>query len=194
MNPPHFYIFVIISPLKRIFKLPFIWTNLNSLYPSIILPGLIEIGPVVMEKIFFFNFSVFLLFPYYLPLEKGVSLQLIRVESPSPKSDLCQVWLKLTQWFWRRGRRYKSLQTDRRTGGRRTTGDRNSSLERKLQWAKICNSDLLQTLLKHQWIKTKTFLESMKNMVEGPFQILKFVQNQLNVLVLYFIGSPWPKI
>jgi hypothetical protein len=23
-------------------------------------------------------------------------------ESPPSKDDLCQVWLKLTQWFWRR--------------------------------------------------------------------------------------------
>ena len=25
-----------------------------------------------------------------------------KLESPSPKDDLCQVWLKLAQWFWRR--------------------------------------------------------------------------------------------
>ena len=34
MTPPHFLIFVIISPLKRAW--PFIWTNLTSHYPSII--------------------------------------------------------------------------------------------------------------------------------------------------------------
>jgi hypothetical protein len=33
-DPPHFYIFVIISPLKRTW--PFIGTNLNSLYPRTI--------------------------------------------------------------------------------------------------------------------------------------------------------------
>ena len=26
-----------------------------------------------------------------------------KIESPSPKDALCQVWLKLAQWFWRRG-------------------------------------------------------------------------------------------
>ena len=26
----------------------------------------------------------------------------IIIESPSPKDALCQVWLKLAQWFWRR--------------------------------------------------------------------------------------------
>jgi hypothetical protein len=35
--------------------------------------------------------SVFLLFCYYLPLEKGYSLPLNKLESPSPKNDLCQV-------------------------------------------------------------------------------------------------------
>jgi hypothetical protein len=48
------------------------------------------------------NFSAFLLFRYYLPLEKGYPLYLNKLESPSPKDDLCQVWLKLAQWFWRR--------------------------------------------------------------------------------------------
>ena len=47
-------------------------------------------------------FSVFLLFRYYLPLEKGYPLLLNKLESPSPKNDLCQVWLKLALWFCRR--------------------------------------------------------------------------------------------
>jgi hypothetical protein len=47
-------------------------------------------------------FSAFSLFCYYLPLEKGYSLSLNKLISPSPKDDLCQVWLKLAQWFWRR--------------------------------------------------------------------------------------------
>jgi hypothetical protein len=42
-------------------------------------------------------FSVFLLFCYYLPLEKGNPLHLNNLESPPPKDDLCQVWLKLAQ-------------------------------------------------------------------------------------------------
>jgi hypothetical protein len=47
-------------------------------------------------------FSVFLLFCYYLPLEKGNPLHFNNLESPPPKDDLCQVWLKLAHWFWRR--------------------------------------------------------------------------------------------
>ena len=51
----------------------------------------------------FFNFvNVFSVFRNYLHLEKGGALYLNKVESPSPKDALCQVWLKLAQWFWRR--------------------------------------------------------------------------------------------
>ena len=51
----------------------------------------------------FFNFfNVFSLFRNYLPLEKGGGLHLNKLESHSPKDALCQVWLKLAQWFWRR--------------------------------------------------------------------------------------------
>ena len=51
----------------------------------------------------FFNFvNVFSLFRNYLPLEEGEALHLNKLKSPSPKDALCQVWLKLAQWFWRR--------------------------------------------------------------------------------------------
>ena len=47
-------------------------------------------------------FNVFLLFHNYLPSEKGRVLHLNKLESPSPKDALCQDWLKLVQWFFRR--------------------------------------------------------------------------------------------
>ena len=50
-----------------------------------------------------FNFiNVFSLFPYHLHFEKSVAFHLINLEFPSPKGALCQVWLNLDQWFWRR--------------------------------------------------------------------------------------------
>jgi len=65
--------------------------------------SLVKIGPVVLEKKIFLILSMyFSLFPNYLPLEKGGALHLNKLESPSPKDALCQVWLKLAQWFWRR--------------------------------------------------------------------------------------------
>ena len=38
---------------------------------------------------------------------KSINITLIKrrknnIKSPSPKDALCQVWLKLAQWFWRR--------------------------------------------------------------------------------------------
>ena len=59
------------------------------------MPSLVEIGQVVLEKKIF-------KFRYYLPLEKGGALYFNKLESPSPKDALHQVWLKLAQWFWRR--------------------------------------------------------------------------------------------
>ena len=42
-----------------------------------------------------------MLFYCHLPLEKGRALNLNKLENTLPKDALCQVWLKLTQWFWR---------------------------------------------------------------------------------------------
>jgi hypothetical protein len=92
---------------------------------------LIEIGLLVLEKKIFKIFSVFLLFFDYLPLDKGDLLCLNNLESPPPKDDLCQIWLKLVQWFWRGSRKCKSLKTDGQTD-RRMTDSRRSE---KLTWA-----------------------------------------------------------
>jgi hypothetical protein len=62
------------------------------------MPSLIEIVLLVLEKKILKNFSVFLLFCNYLHLEKGNPLHLNNIESPPPKDDLFQVWLKLAQW------------------------------------------------------------------------------------------------
>ena len=45
--------------------------------------------------------NVFSIFLNYLPFEKGVALHLNTLEIPLSKGALCQVWLKLAQWFWR---------------------------------------------------------------------------------------------
>ena len=48
------------------------------------------------------SINVFSLFRNYLPLERGGTIHLKKLEFPSPKDALCQVWFKLAQWFWRR--------------------------------------------------------------------------------------------
>jgi hypothetical protein len=97
MTQPHFYIFLIISPLKRTW--PFIWTKLNSLHPKIICSKFNWFWPAGFFKKK--KLSVFLLFCYYLPLERVNPLYLNKLGIIHPKDDLCQVWLKLAPWFWR---------------------------------------------------------------------------------------------
>ena len=90
-----------IPPWKRVG--PFIWTNLNPLHPRMHCAKFGWNWPCGSWKEDFLNFSnVFLLFGNYLPFKKGVGLQLNKLESPSPRDTLCQVWLKMAQWFWRR--------------------------------------------------------------------------------------------
>ena len=80
-----------------------IFQKIESPSHKIFVPSLVEIGPVVLEKIFFNFVNVFSLFHNLnnLLLEKGGVLHSKKLKSPSLKESLCQVWLKLAQWFWR---------------------------------------------------------------------------------------------
>jgi hypothetical protein len=60
---------------------------------------LIDFGPLVLEKIFK-NIQCICTRLLLSPLGEGQS-PLFELEFPSPKDDLCQVWLNLAQWFWR---------------------------------------------------------------------------------------------
>ena len=83
-------------------------------------------------------FNVFSLFRNYLPLEKGGALHLKKLESPLPKDALCQVWLKLAQWFWRRRwtfEKFTDRQTDRRTDRRTDRQTPDDRWSEKLTWA-----------------------------------------------------------
>jgi hypothetical protein len=48
-------------------------------------------------------------------IREGRSRSLNKLGTPSPKDNLCQVWLKLALWFWRRSWKCKSLQTNGQT-------------------------------------------------------------------------------
>ena len=81
----------------------FIWTNLNPLHPRMLCAKFGWNWPSGSEEEDFLISSMyFLLFCNYLTLEKGRALHLNKLESPSAKDALCQVWLKLVQWFLRR--------------------------------------------------------------------------------------------
>ena len=80
----------------------FIWRNLNPLHPRMLCAKIVWNWISGSENFLNSSMFFFLLFLNYLSLEKGWALQLKKLKFPSPKDDLCQVWLKLAQWFWRR--------------------------------------------------------------------------------------------
>ena len=121
----YFLYFVIIHPWKRVG--PFIWTNLNPLHPRMLCAKFCWNWPSGSGEVV----NLFSLFPNHLPFRKSVALHMYKLESSSPRDTLCQVWLKLAQWFWRRWKCEKF--TDGRTD-RQTTDDRWSE---KLIW--ICS-------------------------------------------------------
>ena len=79
----------------------------------------VEIDPVVLVKM---NF-VFSLFRNYLPLEKGRA-HLNKLEFPSPKDALCQVWLKFPSGSGEEDKNVKSLREQRRQRQRRRIRDK----------------------------------------------------------------------
>ena len=95
----YFHHFVIIFPLKRAGPLfdkiesPTAKDDLSQVW--------LKLAQWFWKRRFLNFVKVFLLFRNYLPLEKegGGGLHLNKLESPSTKDALRQVWLKLTQWF-----------------------------------------------------------------------------------------------
>jgi hypothetical protein len=70
----------------------------DDLY-QVLLSILLKLACWFWRRRFLNIFSKFLLFRYYLPLGKGGVLHLYNSESPLPKDDFCQLWLKLAQRF-----------------------------------------------------------------------------------------------
>ena len=62
--------------------------------------------------------GIFSLYRYYLSLETGVAFHLNKLEFPWPKDALCQVWLKLAQWFWKRRWIHVCGKNNKQTDGR----------------------------------------------------------------------------
>ena len=84
---------------------PFIWTNLNCLYPKNAVCKVWLKMALWFWRIRILNFvnvHVFLLFYYHLTLGNGGTLHLNKLGFLSPKDALLQVWLKLAHCFWRR--------------------------------------------------------------------------------------------
>jgi hypothetical protein len=81
-------------------------------------PSLTDIGLLVLEKKIFENCQCIFTLLLLSPLGKRQSTSFEQFRIPSPKDNLCQIWLKLAQCFWRRRRKCKSLRTDGRTARR----------------------------------------------------------------------------
>ena len=64
--------------------------------------SLVEIGPVVVQKIFLNFVNVFLLFRNYLPLEKSVVLHLNTLPFNQRLLFLVPSLVESVKWFWRR--------------------------------------------------------------------------------------------
>ena len=122
------YIFAIISPWKRAGALHLKKFEFPSPKDALCQVWLKQVQWFWKRRFLIFV-NVFLLFRNYLPLEKGVALHLIKFESPSPKDALCQVWLKLAQWFLRRSRKQEKF-TDRRTE-KQTTDNSSGELNKR---------------------------------------------------------------
>ena len=83
--------------------------KLKSPSPKDNLIGLVDTCPVVLEKKILKKSSMyFSQFHNYDLLVKGVALHLNKLECPSPKDALLQVWLKFDGSFWER-RFFKNL-------------------------------------------------------------------------------------
>ena len=83
----------------------FIWTILKP-HSTIANGALCYVWLKLAQRFWGRRFLIFvnilLLFCNFLPLAKSVTLHLHKVEFPSLKDALCQVWLKVAQWFRRR--------------------------------------------------------------------------------------------
>ena len=81
---------------------PFLLIKLNPHHTRMHCVNLVENGPVILEKKItqfikgIFNISKL------SSLRKGRAVHLNKLDFPSPKDALCQVWLKLVPWFMRR--------------------------------------------------------------------------------------------
>lgn len=82
---------LIISPLKRIWPLMIIWTNLKFLLARMFCTNVVWIGIVNWEKMFGHQ-TLYLLFPYYFSIEERLFLYLINKLKATPFAKFCWNW------------------------------------------------------------------------------------------------------
>ena len=125
----------------------YIYLNLNSLQPKMFVSTLVEIDLGFWRRKFLYFINAFLPIFYNLPFEKGMARHFYILKFPSPKDALCQVWLKLAQWFERRWWKCENF-TDRQMVRRWTIGNQNF----QLRWAKNKPLTVSTVILFYIWM------------------------------------------
>ena len=77
-------------------------------------------------------------FPLYIPFKNGVDLHLNIIKFPLPKDALCQDWLKLAQWLWRRGWNCEIFTYDRRSEKFTWAFSSVQLIKKKVNWMLFC--------------------------------------------------------
>ena len=82
------------------------WRPLSAIVQGCFAQSLVEIGQWFLRRRFLNVVNVFSLFRKFLPLVTGMTIRLNidqHMNPLHPKDALYQVWLKMTQWFLKRG-------------------------------------------------------------------------------------------
>ena len=141
---------------------------------------------------FFFNFvNIYLLFRNYLPLVKRRVLHLNQLESPSPKEVMCQVWLNLAKWFWRRRWKCEKFMTIMP----KTMTDIGQILIRKahwslqLRWAK--NQRLVFSHIQYTSTSVRLSHLSTQSVIFISSLNLGLVDDRHIGVITFFVNSIW---
>ena len=92
----YFRYLIIISPWKMAWH--FIWTSPKDVLCQVCL----KLARWFLRRRFLISSMDFRYLVIISPWKRGWGLLLNQFESSSPTDALCQVWLKLVQWFWKR--------------------------------------------------------------------------------------------
>jgi hypothetical protein len=158
MTPLHFFIFVIISLLKR--TRPFIWTNLNSLHPRMICTKFDWIWPAGSGEEDFQKFSVhFYSFAIISPWRRAIPFIWTKLKPLSPRMICAK-----SGWNWPSGsgEEVENVKVYRRTDRRTDDGQptiRIAHLSFQLRWAK--NVTTVQKLTLSRMLTARTVCRRM---------------------------------
>ena len=115
---------------------PFISTNLNPLHQTMLCAILVEIGVWFWRRILFKFVNKFFLFPYYLPLQKGMALHLKKILIPFTQGCFVSSLVEIGLVVWEKKNKMSKVYNNNdknNNDGQRTNFDQKSSLELSAQ-------------------------------------------------------------